>query len=80
MPLPEIKDELVYVFKWYQFKSPQKYNNPDTFIEEIQVLLNTQEIIYIKHFGTKTPSLIEELCNAYWIYEFADGIFRKLLL
>ena len=30
VPLPSMRDGLIYVFKWYQFKSPQKYNNPDT--------------------------------------------------
>jgi len=65
VPLPAIKDGLVSVFKWYQYKTPQKYNNPETSIDEIRVLLNNQEAIYTKHFGTKTPPMIKELFNGY---------------
>lgn len=65
VPLPALKDGLVSVFKWYQFKSPQKYNNPETSIDEIRVLLNNQEAIYLKHFGAKTPPMIAELFNGY---------------
>jgi predicted alpha/beta superfamily hydrolase len=28
VPLPTMRDGLIFLFKWYQFKSPQKYNNP----------------------------------------------------
>ncbi len=65
VPLPAMRDGLVSLFKWYQFKSPPKYNNPETSIDEIRVLLNNQEVIYTKHFGTKTPPMIAELFNAY---------------
>ncbi|MDC0902794.1 alpha/beta hydrolase-fold protein, partial [bacterium] len=27
VPLPSIRDGLIFLFEWYQFKSPQKYNN-----------------------------------------------------
>ena len=65
VPLPAMSDGLVSLFKWYQFKSPQKYNNPETSIEEIRVLLNNQEAIYLKYFGAKTPPMVAELFNAY---------------
>ena len=65
VPLPAMRDGLVSLFKWYQFKSPQKYNNPETSIDEIRVLLNNQEAIYTKHFGYKTPPMIAELFMGY---------------
>ena len=65
VPLPSIRDGLVSLFKWYQFKSPQKYNNPETSIDELRVLLNKQEAIYTKNFGYKTPPMIEELFIGY---------------
>ena len=65
VPLPAMRDGLVSLFKWFQFKSSQKYNNPETSIGEIRVLLNNQEAIYAKHFGYKTPPMVEELFSAY---------------
>lgn len=65
IPLPAMRDGLVSLFNWYQFKTPQKYNNPETSVEEIKVLLNNQEAIYTQHFGTKTPPMIAELFNGY---------------
>ncbi len=65
VPLPSIRDGLVAIFNWYQFKSPQKYNNPETPIQEISELLKTQEAIYTTHFGVPTPPMVEELLNGY---------------
>jgi len=65
VPLPSMMDGLVFLFKWYQFKSPQVYNNPDTSVETIAELLNTQEKIYLKHFGYAVPPMIEEMLNVY---------------
>lgn len=64
-PLPSIRDGLVFLFNWYQFKSPQKYNNPNTSVEEITALLTNQEKIYSKHFGYPTPPMIEEMLQGY---------------
>lgn len=65
VPLPAMRDGLVALFQWYQFKSPQKYNNPETSIDEIRVLLTNQEVIYTKHFGYKTPPMLAELFIGY---------------
>jgi len=65
VPLPSMRDGLIFLFKWYQFKSPQKYNNPETPIEELVALLKEQEQIYTKHFGVPTAPMIDELLNAY---------------
>ena len=65
VPLPSMRDGLIYVFKWYQFKSPQKYNNPETPVEELVSLLKEQEQIYTKHFGVPTAPMIDEMLNGY---------------
>ena len=80
VPLPAMRDGLVSLFKWYQFKSPQKYNNPETSIDEIRVLLNNQEAIYTKHFGYKTPPMIEELFSGYGYMNLQMGQPEKAFL
>ena len=77
VPLPTIRDGLVFLFKWYQFKSPQKYNNPETPVEEIIELLEKQEEIYSKHFGYPFPPMIEELFNAYGYMNLQMGQTEK---
>lgn len=65
LPLPSMRDGLIFLFKWYQFKSPQKYNNPNTSVEELVELLKIQEAIYHEHFGYPAPPMIEELLSGY---------------
>lgn len=65
VPLPAMIDGLITMFKWFQFKSPQKYNNPKTSLSEIRILLNKQEVIYTKNFGYKVPPMVEELFIGY---------------
>ena len=70
VPLPSLRDGLIEQFKWYQFKSPQKYNNPSTSIDTLTALLAEQERIYAEHLGYQSPPMLEELFNAYgymWI-------------
>lgn len=65
VPLPSIRDGLIFLFEWYQFKSPQKYNNPATPIEELVSLLKKQEQIYSENFGVPTAPMISELLSGY---------------
>lgn len=65
VPLPSIRDGLIFLFEWYQFKSPQKYNNPATPIEELVSLLKKQEQIYSQNFGVPTAPMISELLSGY---------------
>jgi len=65
VPLPTMRDGLVFLFKWYQFKSPQKYNNPESTVEELTELLDRQGEIYSKHFGYTFPPMIEEMFSGY---------------
>ncbi|MFT5244532.1 MAG: putative alpha/beta superfamily hydrolase [Psychroserpens sp.] len=65
VPLPAMRDGLISLFDWFQFKTPQQYNNPETSVDDLSVLLDNQEVIYNKNFGYKTPPMVEELFNAY---------------
>ena len=84
VPLPSIRDGLIFLFKWYQFKSPQKYNNPETPVEELVELLKKQEEIYSTHFGYPFPPMIEEMLSGYGYMNLQMGqpeksfIFFKL--
>tara|TARA_R100000935_G_scaffold13736_4_gene27541 strand:- start:123959 stop:125215 length:1257 start_codon:yes stop_codon:yes gene_type:complete len=65
VPLPTMRDGLIFLFKWYQFKSPQKYNNPETKVEDLAAQLEKQEEIYSTHFGYPFPPMIEEMFSGY---------------
>jgi predicted alpha/beta superfamily hydrolase len=80
VPLPSIRDGLIFLFKWYQFKSPQKYNNPNTSVEELVELLKNQEEIYSKHFGYPTPPMIEEMLNGYGYMNMQMGQPEKAFM
>jgi len=77
VPLPSMRDGLVFLFKWYQFKSPTKYNNPETSVDEIKALLKKQEAIYTKNFGYPFPPMIEEMMNAYGYMNMQMGSPEK---
>lgn len=80
VPLPSMRDGLVFLFKWYQFKSPQKYNNPKTSVEELREMLKDQERVYSNNFGTPTPPMIEELLNGYGYMNLQMEQYEKALL
>ena len=80
VPLPSIRDGLVFLFKWYQFKSPQKYNNPETPVEELMELLEIQEEIYSTHFGYPFPPMIEEMFSGYGYMNLEMGQPEKAFM
>jgi hypothetical protein len=80
VPLPSMRDGLIFLFEWYQFKHPQKYNNPQTSVKEIEVLLENQAKIYLEHFGYAVPPMIEELFNGYGYMNLQMGFPKKSLL
>ncbi|OIQ31090.1 MAG: esterase [Bacteroidetes bacterium MedPE-SWsnd-G2] len=77
VPLPSMMDGLKFLFEWFQFKSPQKYNNPETSIEEIKALLDTQAKIYKSHLGYDVPPMIEEMFNGYGYMNLQMGYPEK---
>jgi len=80
VPLPSIRDGLIFLFEWYQFKSPQKYNNPETPVEELVDLLKKQEEIYSTHFGYPFPPMIEEMLSGYGYMNLQMGQPEKSFL
>ncbi len=80
VPLPSMSDGLVFLFEWYQFKSPQKYNNPETPIEELVSLLEQQEQIYTEHFGVPTAPMIDEMLNGYGYMNMQMGQPEKAFM
>ncbi|WP_298903860.1 alpha/beta hydrolase-fold protein [uncultured Psychroserpens sp.] len=80
VPLPAMRDGLIELFKWYQFKAPQTYNNPESSVELLQTLLDNQEKIYAKNFGYKVPPMIEELFNGYGYMNLQMGQPEKAYL
>lgn len=80
VPLPSIRDGLVTLFKWYQFKSPQAYNNPETKVETIKQLLEKQAAIYSKNFGYPCPPMVEEMLTGYGYMNLHTGNPKKALL
>jgi predicted alpha/beta superfamily hydrolase len=80
VPLPSMRDGLVFLFKWYQFKSPQKYNNPNTSVAELVELLKSQEEIYSNRFGYPSPPLIEEMLNGYGYMNMQMGQPEKAFM
>lgn len=78
--LPSMRDGLISIFEWYQFKSPQKYNNPETPIEELVALLKEQKQIYTKHFGVPTPPMIDEMLNGYGYMNMQMGQPEKAFM
>ncbi|GAA4825266.1 alpha/beta hydrolase-fold protein [Algivirga pacifica] len=80
VPLPSIRDGLIFLFEWYQFKSPQKYNNPETPLEELVSLLKKQEQIYTEQFGVPTAPMIDEMLNGYGYMNMQMGQPEKAFM
>jgi len=80
VPLPSIRDGLIYLFKWFQFKNPPKYNNPETTVTELTELLKDQAKIYSENFGYAVPPMVEELFNGYGYMNLQMGAPEKAKL
>ncbi len=80
VPLPSMRDGLVFLFDWFQFKNPPKYNNPETTVEELTELLKKQAKIYAENFGYSVPPMIEELFSGYGYMNLQMGFPKKAKL
>ncbi|PHS51187.1 MAG: esterase [Lutibacter sp.] len=80
VPLPSMRDGLVFLFDWFQFKNPPKYNNPKTTVVELEKLLFEQEKIYTVNFGYAFPPMIEELFTGYGYMNMQMGKNKKAKL
>jgi len=77
IPLPTMIDGLQFVFNWFQFQHPQKYNNPETSVKEIEELLSNQEKIYTENYGYPSPPMVEELFIGYGYMNMQMGSPEK---
>ena len=80
VPLPSIRDGLIFLFDWFQFKNPPKYNNPETTVEELEQLLNKQEKIYLENYEYPVPPMVEELFTGYGYMNMQMGSPKKAIL
>jgi len=80
VPLPSIRDGLVFLFNWFQFKNPPTYNNPETTVAELNELLIKQAEIYAENFGYAVPPMVEELFNGYGYMNMQMGAPEKAKL
>jgi len=80
VPLPSIRDGLIFLFDWFQFKNPPKYNNPETTVIELEQLLNEQEKIYLQNYGYSVPPMVEELFIGYGYMNMQMGAPKKAKL
>ena len=80
VPLPSMIDGMVFLFEWFQFQHPPKYNNPETSIEELRDLLNNQEKIYTSNLGYATAPMVDELFTGYGYMNLQMGFPKKAKL
>ncbi len=63
VPLPSMRDGLIFLFEWYQLQSFWKFNNPETPVNELVELIKKREKILTAHFGYPSVPMEEELLN-----------------
>ena len=80
VPLPSMMDGMVFLFDWFQFQHPPKYNNPETTVDELRDLLNNQEKVYTANLGYAIPPMIEELFTGYGYMNMQMGFPEKAKL
>jgi predicted alpha/beta superfamily hydrolase len=63
IPFPSIMDGLISLFKWYQWENTDKFNSPDTPVEELLSIIKYREKKIKDHFGYSEPPYPEEVLN-----------------
>ena len=63
VPLPSIRDGLLFIFEWFQMEETDKINSPGTSKGELLSIINHRAQKLQKHFGYKVPPYPEELFN-----------------
>ncbi|MFT6336821.1 MAG: putative alpha/beta superfamily hydrolase [Halioglobus sp.] len=61
VPLPSILDGLIYFFNWYPIEGTNKFNSPETPLNELVKLIKDREVKLAKHFGYTVPPFEEGL-------------------
>ena len=63
VPLPSIMDGLIFLFTWFQMEHTDKFNNPDTPVDELVKVVRHRAKKLEAHFGYFVPPYDEELLN-----------------
>ncbi len=63
VPLPSILDGLIGLFDWFQMENTDKFNQPDTPVEDLMTVIRYREAKLKKHFGYFVPPYEEDLIN-----------------
>lgn len=61
VPLPSILDGLVNLFDWYRMEDTDKFNSPETPIDELVEIIRARENKLTSHFGYFVPPFPEDL-------------------
>jgi len=80
IPLPSILDGLIYFFNWYPIENTDKFNNPETPIDElVKFIENREKKLYAK-FGYTAPPFEEGLFNMLGYMSMDMGLPEKSLM
>jgi len=79
VPLPSILDGLIFLFDWFQMEHTDKFNSPDTPVEELIQIIRAREKKLSAHFGYFVPPYDEELMNMLGYMNLEMGLTEKSL-
>lgn len=61
--LPSVLDGMIYLFNWYPIRNTDKFNSPDTPLDELVDIIRSREKRLKEHFGYFEPPFDEELLS-----------------
>jgi predicted alpha/beta superfamily hydrolase len=79
VPLPSILDGLIFFFKWFQMENTDKFNNPETPLDELLQVIREREQKLEEHFGYFVPPYDEDLLNMLGYMNMEMGQLEKSL-
>lgn len=79
VPLPSILDGLIFLFDWFQMEHTDKFNSPDTPIDELIQIIRAREKKLSAHFGYFVPPYDEELLNMLGYMNLEMGLKERSL-
>lgn len=61
--LPSVMDGMIFLFNWYPIRNTDKFNSPDTPLDELLDIIRSREKRLKEHFGYFEPPFDEELLS-----------------
>lgn len=65
IPLPSMRNGLIYIFTWFQMEKTDRFNSPDTPKEELAKIIDYRAQKLKSHFGYFVPPYPEDLMNMF---------------